>query len=95
MMDEHLKAILHLCDCNLQDRYYEVPVELLKELKQRIERDGMGAAWSWWTEQADFDGTEPNKPIKYGTVNMTLPTYFLDFSDPQESLDEWTFLEGS
>jgi hypothetical protein len=88
MMDN--KAILHVSDWNLQDRYYEAPLALIKEMQSKIRKIGMEKAWTWWTNQVDWD-QDSSQPIKYGIVNMTLDTFFLDYNNELESIDEWEF----
>lgn len=88
-----MRAILHLSDWNLNDRYYEAPLELIKELKQRIiaAANDMNDAWEWWTNQVAYSGpTTTETPIAYGTVDMTLDEYFLDWNNVEECLNEWT-----
>ena len=86
-------VILHVSDWNYKDKYYEAPVELLKEFRVRVKKDGieaMDGAWQWWTSQVDYD-EDGKKPIKYMLVNMNLDLYFFDYNNDQESIEEWNF----
>ena len=87
-----MNAILHLSDWNFEDKYYEAPTKLIKELRNRVKRDGMPTAWDWWTSQVDYGQPgESDRPIKTGKVDMTLEEFFLDYTDPIESVKEWEF----
>ena len=83
-----IRAILQFCSWNSTDLYYEADVELIKELGQRIRKDGFTSSWDWWCEQVDYDNNG-SLPIKTGTVNMRLPVYFLDYDNMDECLAEW------
>lgn len=92
-MDE--KVILHLSDWNNQDRYFEMPISLLKDLQKRIKRDGISSAYKWMYEQVDY-GDHPKRPIKTGRkvdieacVDMTLAQFFLDWTEPDTCMTEW------
>ena len=84
------RAILHVCDWNCQDRYYETTEAVLAELKARVltgPDEDPQAAWEWFTD---------NKDSKYvqDCVNLTLETYFFDYAfAPHASVSEWEDLE--
>jgi len=86
------QALLHFCDRNSQDKYYQLPRILLSELQQRIlaQPNGFDAVWDWFTDLVDY-GDEPANPIKEVSdrANHTLDEYFLDWYEPQESASEW------
>jgi hypothetical protein len=57
-------------------------------------------AWKWFHEQVDYEGNlqglrgltpdeKPDKPIKFGLVDMRMDTFFLDWNNYEEGLDEW------
>ncbi len=85
--------LLHLCDWNYVNKYYEVPRDLLLAFKELIERSGINTAWEWFTQQVDYsaDASEQNKPIKRVDVRAdhTLNTFFLDFQNPLLCVAEW------
>jgi len=91
------RVILHLSDWNLQDKYYEAPISLLKKFRKKYlearkkhdEDKAIGIAWDWWTPQVDFgEKADKKKPIKFGNVNMTLEEFFLDWMAPDEGFNE-------
>ena len=86
------KAILHVSDWNNNDRYYEVLDSLLLEFKRRILEDGVKATWTWFmTQTSTSDEPDTDKPSRrvQDAVNMTLDTYFFDYTNGQESVEEW------
>jgi hypothetical protein len=95
MPEEHV--ILQVSDWNLEDKYYDAPISLLKELRNRFlearkkecASDAMSTAWKWWHEQVEYDKRDKGKPIKYGKVDMRLETFFLDYTEPDEGFKEW------
>lgn len=88
-MKKEERVILEFCDWNMEDKYYEVPLSILKEFKEKARKD-FSATWTWFHEQVDYDGVGgKDKPVKYGKVNMLLDRYFLDYGNAQESLSEW------
>ncbi len=87
---EKQNAILHFSDRHLQEKYYEAPLDLIKELKSKIKNLGFKDAWGWWTNHVDYDN-DNTKPVKHGIVDMTLDSYFLDYNNDLESIGEWSF----
>jgi len=88
-------AIVHVSDWtrNYQDKYYEAPLAFIIELRLKIKSYGIETAWGWWVGKVDYGekvSTQDN-PIKYGKVDMTLNEFFLDYTNPIESVDEWEF----
>ena len=92
-----MDAILHVVDWNLRDKYYQMSIELLKEFRRLVLEKDIDAAWDWMTSQTDYDRGRPGHadnadlPIKFGTVDMTLDEYFMDYSDPVETVSDWDF----
>jgi len=84
-------AILHVSDWNYQDKYYESPLRLIKDFGVKVKSDGLEKAWEWWTSQVRYTKRDRKKPIKTGTVNMQLDTFFFDYMNPIESIGEWEF----
>ena len=82
------KVIVHVSDWNYQDKYYEASVSLVREFRTSIEANGMDNAWQLWIEKVDYNGNGSGV-IKYGRVDMHLETYFLDYLNPIESVNEW------
>lgn len=89
------RLILHVIDWNGQDRYYEVPEEILAQFKDRIEANqAIETPWDWFiNEHVDF-GDEPDLPVIYGgnqlrRIDMTLPQVTLDFNDAVASVKTW------
>jgi hypothetical protein len=98
------EVILHLSDWNMQDKYYQMPVSLLKEFKAKFENEhlelgrpaesAISTAWDWFHPNVDYgEADQIRNPIKYGQVDMTLNEYFLDWMDPATSFAEWEFEE--
>jgi len=97
MPEEHV--ILQVSDWNLEDKYYEAPISLLKEFRNRFlearkkesASDAMSTAWKWWHEQVEYDERDKGKGkrVKYGKVNMSLEEFFLDYTEPDEGFTEW------
>ena len=81
------RAVLHISDWNYEDKYYEAPIELIREFKARIEKDGLTTAWEWWVTKVDYVNND--LPVKFGLVDMRLDVYFMDYNNAQESISEW------
>lgn len=92
------REIIHLSDWNSNDRAYTFPTKLMKELHDRMVKDGgtawvkqEGAAaekmkehWDWF-----FKHAKQTKGVEDADV-------FLDYSAPKESAEEWEeYYEGS
>lgn len=83
------RVILHLSDWNYRDKYYELPLTLLKEFHGRALAD-RGAAWDWFTGQIDYGSPDDKgKPIKTGRIDTGLDVFYMDWEDCTESLNEW------
>lgn len=83
-------VILEMSDWNMQEKFYELPFEILKAFHKRIKNDGIEKAWDWFIEQVDYDEENlPTLPVKFGKVNMRLDKYFLDWSQVNECMAEW------
>jgi len=80
-------VVLEFNDWNYQDKYYEVPRSIFNEFKEKCHKS-FSEAWDWFIEKVDYDN-QGIKPIKFGTVNMTLDRYFLAYDDVQNCLNEW------
>ena len=91
------QVILHVSDWNYQDKYYQAPISLVKEMGRRIleckdiRTDDEISPWDFWIGQVNYDDKpeEKDKPIKFGLVDMTLDLFFLDYNNPIESAEEW------
>jgi len=84
-------VILLMNDQEGMDRYYQTTESLVLAFASRIIKAGeiTDAIWDWWLGQVDF-GEEPDKPVKNVVLyDTTLPTYFLDYSEPIESIRDW------
>lgn len=80
-------TILHVSDWNMQDKYYEVPISILVELKQHIMDKSIQRAWDWF-----IDISHNGAPIhRRYVVFANTDNYFLDYLDPLESVNEWVF----
>lgn len=86
------RYILHLSDWNYNDKFYNAPLSLIKELSARIKKDGMSEAWQWWTDLVDYDGDGTDEE----PIHMNVPAnhddsdeFFLDYEHPLECLAEW------
>lgn len=89
-------VLLQVSDWNYEDKYYEIPIKLLKQLQERIlSADGeMKDAWDWFTPQVNYGKAEDvGKPIRRcdDSVNHNLEEFFLDYLNPHESASEWEF----
>jgi hypothetical protein len=90
-------AIVHVSDWNYEDKYYEAPIEFIKELKKRMKKvksvKSMDDAWGWWVGNVDYGESKSTRdnPIKFGKVDMRLEEFFFDYNNPVESVDEWEF----
>jgi hypothetical protein len=85
------EVVLHLGDWNYQDKYYQLPKNLLVEFKERIEKYGLHSdeAWQWFVANVNYDD-ETEKPIKFGVVDMSLNVFFLDWENEKECMEEWS-----
>lgn len=82
-------VILHVCDWNLQDRYYEVPEQLVRDLAARLKAEHIDRVWDWFVGQVDYSDN-PEKPCKHVTlVDTDLNQWFLDYNDPLTCVKEW------
>lgn len=90
------EAILHLSDWNCTDKYYQAPIALIEEFKTRIIaanyvlNKGDDSPWQWWVRLVNYGEEQTDKPIQFGSVNMQLDEYFLDWENVQECINEWT-----
>lgn len=86
-----MPVIIHLQDWNMQDKYYEVPWVLMVEFRDRVlQEDGIEKTWTWFVEQVNYGRPEDaGKPVLTGRVDMTLPQYFVDWTEAVESVSEW------
>jgi hypothetical protein len=90
------KVILHFNDWNFQDKYYETPISVLKEFRDRFfearkkqsEKDAMSDVWQWWTTQIRYDEKDEGKPVLFGRVDMTLEEFFISWIEPEEGFRE-------
>ena len=88
-------VILYVSDWNLQDKFYRVPIDLLKEFKSLIEKNGIKKAWDWFSGLTAYKGRstkeEPIKQLSRIPADSSNGDYFLDYTNPKESVDEWEF----
>lgn len=85
-------VLMTVCDWNLQNRHYEVPMPLLHEFKRRIlSEQKIERVWGWFVTEVDFDGECPEKFCRYvqDKADHTLIEFFFDYNDPQESIKHW------
>lgn len=90
--------LIHLSDWNMEDKAYKFPSKLMKELHDRMVKDGgtawqkqppkekkkMDDHWDWFFKHAKL-----TKGVEDADV-------FLDYSAPKESASEWAeYYEGS
>lgn len=88
-MASKTKIRLHLSDWNMQDKYYDVPIDILREFREKIRNASMESAWDWFVNQGiDYtsDHSEDDKPIKCLDLDWDV---FLDYTSPQECVEEW------
>ncbi len=92
-MNDDEKVVMNLTDWNCQERFYECTVAHLREFRERFNRDGLAAAWEWWTSHAAFDDNDDpaTHPIKYVTkfLDIQLQQFVLDYNDPDECIASW------
>ena len=83
-------VLLHVCDWNYEDKYYELPEDWLREFATKAGKESLESAWDWLMLQVDY-GKNPELPVKRcdDKANHTLAEYFLDWIDAEESISEW------
>lgn len=87
------KVLLHVCDWNYQDKYYNVPLDILQEFAAKIKSanltaPNLGGAWDWFIEQKDKGIVQRCDSVADHTVGPE--EYFLDWVNPIESVAEWS-----
>jgi len=88
-------VILHVSDWNYQDKYYQMPREMLITFYKTLKEKGLDEAWRWLGDNTDYglNAEDTKLPIKYGDVNMRYDEYFFDYTEPDASIDEWEIEE--
>lgn len=90
-------VILNVSDWNYQDKWFQMPLALLVELQGKVKSAGINSAWGWLVKLVDYteDRSDASKPVWRcdHAVDHTLDEYFLDWTNPLESVDEWEFDE--
>ena len=83
--------LLHVSDWNYQDKYYRVPIAILKQMAEKIKTgDTIKDVWDWFVNQVDYK--DPKAPIKR---LVRVPTkeieeaLFFDYSAPVFSVLQW------
>lgn len=84
------KVLLHVSDWNYQDKYYEMPLDLLREFARKVKELPLQEAWDWFVSKVNYGG-KPELPILRcdESTDHTLEEYFFDYGHPQNSIDEW------
>ena len=84
------KVVLHVSDWNYQEKYYEMPLDLLQEFAKKVKRLSLDEAWDWFTSQVNYGG-QPSLPIRRcdDSTDHTLEEYFFDYERPQDSINDW------
>lgn len=87
-------ALLQVNDWNFCDKWYRVPLPVLKEFKNKLQTQPISNAWEWFTKQVKYpDHAESaNNPVEYLTTLVIAEmdeAFFLDFNDPIESSSDW------
>lgn len=84
-------VILHFADWNWNDKYYSLPLTLLREFKENLKANGFTKAWEWLTPMVDYDDA-PDKPVKrlqYIPTDADDTSFFLDYENVDECIAEW------
>jgi hypothetical protein len=84
------KVLLHVSDWNYQDKYYNMPKVLLAEFADRLQKAdltkaNLGGVWDWHIANKDSGLVERCDE----SVDHTMDTFFLDWTNPLESVREW------
>lgn len=77
--DDEWKFILHLSDWNDRDRALETGLEAIKVLAASIRSEGSISQAAW---EAFYSQAQPTKGIEDAT-------FFLDWENPVECVEEW------
>lgn len=89
-MSDQETVLLHVSDWNNEDKWYELPLSILKEFGKMAIRDHR-VAWSWLVGQVDYNGDQHEKPVKRcdHCVNHNLNEFFFDWYEPAASVKDW------
>jgi hypothetical protein len=81
-------VLLHVSDWNSQNKYYTLPLDLLRKFSTKAQTNPCDA-WQWLIAQTGY-GSNPEKPVqRCDVVDLSLDEYFYDYMYPADSISDW------